>query len=248
MSDTPRSLLPVTASDLVKALDLLEERLFALPTSMITKDPQSVSVAYLDHLAWEESVDVWDADWSEEVKRSVIAASAEVHRYKGTPHAIRHALAAFDVDVDLLEWWQPGGVDAGLVAGSFRVTAFVNASFYDGSEDRLDNRMVKAMTAVLQRAAPVSRKLVFRLGETYRTGVALRAGQQSSGLDRRKLAPTPRTDIPQSDLQLRAGARAQHRMTAVLSPMPASGTSSAAITTRAAISQAAISRETHDIE
>lgn len=45
-------------------------------------------------LAWSNSVDVWDEDWPEAVKRSVIDASWEVHRFKGTRFAIRTGLAA----------------------------------------------------------------------------------------------------------------------------------------------------------
>lgn len=44
-------------------------------------------------LAWAESVDDWDPIWSEDRKRAVIAESRNVHRLKGTPAAIKRALA-----------------------------------------------------------------------------------------------------------------------------------------------------------
>ncbi|MBR9651917.1 phage tail protein I [Thalassovita aquimarina] len=192
MFDLKGTQLPPTATPLARALDILEERLFSLPVQMITKDPASVDVGLLDHLAWEHSVDVWDLDWPEDVKRSVIAASAEVHRHKGTPYAIRAALAAFDVDSELLEWFEPEGVADGMEAGSFRVTAYAGRSLYGPTENAIDNKMVYAMTAVVQRVAPVSRKLIFRLGERFGVGGNLCAGMRSAQLHQADLDPEPR--------------------------------------------------------
>ena len=75
MFDRTQSMLPKTATDISRALDILEERLFMLPVVMISKDPMTVSEALLDHLAWEMSVDVWSSDFSEDRKRRAIAAS-----------------------------------------------------------------------------------------------------------------------------------------------------------------------------
>lgn len=116
MFDVKDTLLPPTATPLAKALDILEDRLFGLPVQMISKDPATVDVGWLDHLAWEYSVDVWDAGWPEGVKRRVIAAAAEVHRHKGTPHAVKLALAAFGYPAELSEWWEHSGT-----RGTFRV-------------------------------------------------------------------------------------------------------------------------------
>lgn len=46
----------------------------------------------LPHLAWASSIEDWDPQWSVEQKRAAIAASAEIHRHKGTPAAIKRAL------------------------------------------------------------------------------------------------------------------------------------------------------------
>lgn len=179
MSDVNDTLLPPTATPLAKALDVLEERLFRLPVEVVSKNPDTVDVGWLDHLAWEHSVDVWDTDWPESIKRSVIAVSAEVHRFKGTPHAIRTALAAFDVDTKLLEWFAPEGIEAGLERGSFQVTAYAGGSLYGPNENTIDARMLNAMTSVVQRVAPVSRKLSFRLGERFSSKGCFRTGQRT---------------------------------------------------------------------
>ena len=49
--------------------------------------------ALLPWLAWGLSVDDWDSSWPEPVKRAVIAASADVHRHKGSVWSIRRMLA-----------------------------------------------------------------------------------------------------------------------------------------------------------
>ncbi len=161
MSDLSESLLPATAPDLSKVLDLLEGRLLSLPVEMITKDPWKVPVQYLDHLAWENSVDVWDATWTEETKRRAISVAAEVHRFKGTPHAIKKALTVFGVEAELLEWWQDSGSG---VNGTFDVRAFVsdgpgilNSGLYDAS-------IINAMQSVLNSTSPVSRKWALKMG------------------------------------------------------------------------------------
>lgn len=218
MSDT--SMLPPTATDLTKALDLLEERLFSLPVSMITKDPYTVSPGLLDHLAWEHSVDVWDSQWTEEVKRNVIAVSAEVHRFKGTPYAIRTALLAFGVDPDILEWWQPGGAGAGLVPGSFRVTAYATESLYGDNENSINQAMVHAMSEVVRATAPVSRGVIFRLGEWFSTDAYLRTGYRASYRSSETMDPDPRPAVCQAEQGIRHGLRAQLRSEHVHDPAP----------------------------
>jgi len=48
---------------------------------------------FLPWLAWANSVDDWESDWSEGKKRTAIAESIEIHEQKGTPSAIYRALA-----------------------------------------------------------------------------------------------------------------------------------------------------------
>lgn len=158
-------MLPPTATPLAKALDILEERLFGLPVEMISKDPATADVGLLDHLAWEHSVDVWDMDWPEGVKRDVIAIAAEVHRHKGTPFAIKRALEAFDVRTELLEWFDdPNGEGP----GTFKVTAYAGRALYSDEEVFINAKMVYAIRSVVQRAAPVSRGFIMAVGAKLR--------------------------------------------------------------------------------
>lgn len=239
MFDVKDTLLPPTATTLAKALDILEERLFALPVKMISKNPQTANIWMLDNLAWEESVDVWDFDWPDDVKRNVIAASAEVHRFKGTPYAIKLALAAFDVDTELLEWFEPEGIQDGLEPGSFRVTAYAGRSLYGDSENTLNNRMVAAMNAVLQRVAPVSRKLVFRLGEKFQTATYVR---NHAGQSQRQDGATdvdPRPEVSSADLAIRTANRAVLRAGGEIDVLPPEVGAAAAILARTEVAAAA---------
>lgn len=165
MFDRTQSMLPKTATDLARALDILEERLFMLPVAMISKDPMTVSEALLDHLAWENSVDVWDVDWPEDIKRSVVAMSAEVHRFKGTPYAIKRALDALGVRTELVEWWQASPEAA---RGTFDVTAYAGRALYSDEEVFINQKMVRSIIAVIERVAPVSRGFTVAVGAKLR--------------------------------------------------------------------------------
>lgn len=246
--DRNDSLLPPTATELAKALDILEERLFDLPVPMITKDPQLVDPGLLDHLAWEHSVDVWDPVWPDSIKRDVIAVSAEVHRYKGTPYAIRTALSAFDVDTDLLEWWEPVGTAAGLEAGSFRVTAYAGRSLYGDNENSINTAMLHALNAVMQRVAPVSRKLIFRLGERFDSEGYLRSGVCAAHLHRAEIDPGPRPHVIDGGPSLRTGLRAACVFALTHEPRPRPTAARTTSFIRQALRQCTVSSEVHDIQ
>ncbi len=206
MSDAA-TMLPPTAPDLAKALDVLEERLFGLPVTDITKDPMTAPVELLDHFAWENSVDVWDSAWSEEVKRNVIALALEVHQYKGTPHAIALALAAFEVDTDFLEWWQPGGAEEGMGPGEFRVVATAGGALYAAGENAIDFQMVLAMNAMVKRAAPVSRRLIFAISETFQSEAYLAGGVRIVMTSSEEVVPAARPIETTTTAFARSGLR-----------------------------------------
>lgn len=161
MFDQSQSMLPATATDLARSLDVLEGRLFDLPVGEISKDPMTVSEILLDHLAWENSVDAWDTNWPDLVKRRVIQNSPEVHRYKGTPYGIQRALSAFGIEIELVEWWEPEGSG---VPGTFLVRAFVTDPLDGGEELGPTSAVILAVTAMLNGVSPVSRGWSLQLG------------------------------------------------------------------------------------
>lgn len=102
MSTAP-SLLPPNAT-------VLEKRIaasgFAPPTALIPSlwDADTCPEALLPWLGWAESVDDWNTEWSEDRQRAVIKSSRAVHRIKGTPAAIKQALAARgQADAEVIE-------------------------------------------------------------------------------------------------------------------------------------------------
>ena len=104
------SLLPYNST----ALEFAAER--AIREGLDTDVPidrlwsaQDCPVDLLPILAWALSVDYWDADWPENIKRQVIAASVFVHKHKGTRAALDKALDALDLGVSISEWFEHGG-------------------------------------------------------------------------------------------------------------------------------------------
>ncbi|MCG3266115.1 phage tail protein I [Yoonia sp. I 8.24] len=171
MFDRADSLLPKSATDLARALDVLEERLFALPVEMITKDVDQVAPELLEHLAWEYSVDSWGAGLSEDLKRRIVTVSEEVHRYKGTPYGIQVALAVFGFEVEILEWFDPDGSG---VRGTFSVSVFVTDPIDVDSNFEFGPSLIESVGSVLATVAPISRGWSLNIG--WAAGAACYAG------------------------------------------------------------------------
>ncbi len=105
------AILPATSSRIERALLSAElARLATVDPRVIATiwDPATCPVELLPWLAQGVSVDVWSNGWDEDRKRQVIAASPMVHRLKGTLGAVRRALAAFDLETRIIEWWEDG--------------------------------------------------------------------------------------------------------------------------------------------
>jgi phage tail P2-like protein len=67
---------------------------------------QTIPVRYLPWLAWAYSVDEWDTAWQEDQKRATVARALAVQRQKGTIGAVREALGALGIYVQVREWFQ----------------------------------------------------------------------------------------------------------------------------------------------
>lgn len=105
-------LLPANATALERAIVTTGASISALPVPVRhVRNPATCPTALLPFLAWELSVDEWNPDWGEDVKRAVIAASIDIHRHKGTRGAVLRALATIfgDTAFTLVE-----GASAGL--------------------------------------------------------------------------------------------------------------------------------------
>lgn len=120
----PDSLLPGNLSDLERDLDVAIARMadIDIPLNKLW-DPFNCPIEVLPWLAWALSVDDWSSDWSESIKRQVVANSLDLHRIKGTRPAIEHGLNSLSLNTDIQEWFEttPQGVP-----GTFNVDVFVD--------------------------------------------------------------------------------------------------------------------------
>lgn len=88
------SLLPPNTTPLERALAESLGSIGDLPTPLRTLwDPQTIPAELLPYLAWALSVEEeWEFATTEQEQRDLVASSVALHRYKGTPYAVRQGL------------------------------------------------------------------------------------------------------------------------------------------------------------
>lgn len=89
------TILPSTRTPTEEAFEVAIARAgeIAVPIDRLW-DPDRCPAEVLPWLAWALSVDTWDPDWPEGVRREVIRQSVGIHRRKGTLASVRAILAA----------------------------------------------------------------------------------------------------------------------------------------------------------
>lgn len=101
------SLLPPGSTDLQRSLDQVAFRLLDLPVDLRKLwSPAECPVTHLPWLAWGFSIDLWDAEWPEAVKRAAVADAIEFQRRKGTRASLRTVLDRFDPLIQIVEWFE----------------------------------------------------------------------------------------------------------------------------------------------
>lgn len=93
---TFKSLLPRNRTAVELQLEQTLAVKHSLDTDIIRKlhEPSECPMALLPWLAFALSLDEWDDNWSEAVKRQYISDSIVIHKHKGTAYAIKTALQA----------------------------------------------------------------------------------------------------------------------------------------------------------
>ena len=120
------TLLPNSLPAKERAIEALEQRITDLSNQADIANlwnPWNCPEDFLPVLAWALSVDVWDDDWPDQVKRQVIDASPYLHEIKGTPLAIKLALASISLDYEYREWHE---YNPPKERGTFDVDVFVS--------------------------------------------------------------------------------------------------------------------------
>lgn len=103
----PATILPSNASAVERAIDrVFADHLESVPVDRIFNqwDPHKCPLSLLGWLAWAVSVDDWNNDWPEDVKRNVIANTIDAHRIKGTESGLNAALSALALPTRIREW------------------------------------------------------------------------------------------------------------------------------------------------
>ena len=143
-------LLPIGSTTLEKrAEEILKS---AVENPVIIADlinPDKCPAELLAYLAWALSVDKWDEDWSEEVKRIAIKQSFFIHKHKGTIAAVKRVVEPIGYLVELKEWFNQ---KPQAKAGTFSLTVEVTET---GLSEQTYNELVRLINDV----RPVSRHL-----------------------------------------------------------------------------------------
>ena len=106
-------LLPPSATQQERALASVTERIEQLPVIYRKLwNPDQCPVECLPYLAWAFSLDDWNDDWPEHIKRQTLKDALYQHRIKGSRLAVENAIARFGTTANITEWWQktPKGI------------------------------------------------------------------------------------------------------------------------------------------
>lgn len=144
-------LLPFTASELEQTIEQVHATgIDNIPLSLSTLwNPATCPAHLLPWLAWALSIDSWDSDWSDEIKRALIAGNIALHRQKGTLAALRQILAAVDVPFEIEEWFQTGAQPY-----TFQLTTDAVAYWLTGLRP-LDNTLFSEIRAIVDPVKPL---------------------------------------------------------------------------------------------
>lgn len=98
-------LLPGNATSQEKSLSLCIGRKIAAEAIRNIKSPELAPVEILPYLAWERHVDLWRSEFPENIKRGLVAKSAQWHRLKGTKAGVLRMLEVLGYsDVEIVEY------------------------------------------------------------------------------------------------------------------------------------------------
>lgn len=145
------NLLPPNATLLERNLAQAGTAIEAVPVPLRDLwNADNCPVNLLPFLAAALSVDRWDANWTEQTKRSVIKASYFVHKKKGTIGALRRVVEPLGYLIRIVEWWQttPRGP-----RGTFRLDIGV-------LDTGITEEMYQELERLIDDAKPLTRNLL----------------------------------------------------------------------------------------
>ena len=142
------SLLPLNSTQLERAIEAAIDDVPSLPIRTLY-NAQTCPAHLLHQLAWAWSVDRWDNQWSEQVKRAAIESAFYIHAHKGTIGALRRVVEPFGYLIEVVEWFQtePKGVP-----GTFALKIGV-------SDEGISEETYQELTWLIDDARPVTRHM-----------------------------------------------------------------------------------------
>lgn len=167
-----------------------------------TWNPDTCPARLLPWLAWALSVDNWDSDWEESIKRAVLRESLMVHRKKGTRGALERALQALGVRITVAEWFETGGEPH-----TFTLTALANAKVAGEGEVLLDQAFFDTVRRIVEATKPMRSHYTLRVGFNSRTGIKMSAALQGQAVLRERATTEVKPVVRQTIHALGAKAR-----------------------------------------
>ena len=157
------SLLPHNATGFERAVESALASVDELPIPIdLLWNPSSCPASLLPWLAWSLSVDIWDSQWSEQVKRTTISNSVLVHKTKGTRAAIRRSLSSLNVVAELEEWFQYDGPPH-----TFRLTAWSSDQVTAEDNSLLSAALYRNLLRLIHDVKPARSHFDFRVGARF---------------------------------------------------------------------------------
>lgn len=99
-------LLPPNATELERIAAQVGAQATDLPVILRSLwDPEECPLELLPWLAWAWSADEWSTEWTERQMRDSVKASIDVQAIKGTIGAVKRALGALGLDIQVQEWF-----------------------------------------------------------------------------------------------------------------------------------------------
>jgi phage tail P2-like protein len=100
------TLLPPNESAFLKAKELAYRSVINNNSSALVLDPMSCDEKLLAHLAQVVQVLFWSKELTVAEKRKLILETKELHKFLGTPYAIKKVFAILELDANLVEWFE----------------------------------------------------------------------------------------------------------------------------------------------
>ncbi len=169
-----RSLLPPNST-------FLEHRLAQVGAALTDLDgpirplwnPATCPVVLLPYLAWTLSVERWQVDAPENIKRQAIRTSFMLHQRKGTVSALRQVLEPLGYQISVTQWWERQPHDP---AGTFRLHVHLP------TDAGLSDAQLQEIERLIEDVKPVSRHVIgLAMGLTTGAAAISMAAAQCDG-------------------------------------------------------------------